>query len=106
MFAMNISLTAFSVGVTYFVQKIGKIPLKTALTCTVPGGLSQIVTFAEEEKDINLAMVTYFHVIRVISIVALIPFIVSGHVVSGMGGSGFKLETILPLIVLIDLAEL
>lgn len=106
MFALNISLTAFSVGVSYFVQKIGKIPLKTSLTCTVPGGLSQIVTFAEEEKDINLAMVTYFHVIRVISIVLLIPFIVSGHVVSGIEGSGFKLETLLPLILLISVAWL
>jgi len=106
MFTLNISLAVLSVILAYVIQKIGKIPLKTSLTCTVPGGLSQIVTFAEEEKDINLAIVTYFHVVRVISIVMLIPFIVSGHVVSANGGWGFSLQTLPSIILLLAVAYL
>ena len=105
MFALNISLALLSVVLAYALEKLGKISFKTALTCTVPGGLSQIVAFAEEEKEINLAIVTYFHVIRIICIVLIVPFIVSGHVISDTGENvGFTIQTLLPVIVLITVA--
>ena len=100
MVVINVALTIASVIMAIGVQKMGNISLKTALTCTVPGGLSQIVIFAEEEKDIDIAVVTYFHVIRVISIVLLIPFILSGHVVQGER-SFFAVESIGPLALLL-----
>ena len=106
MIALNISIAALSVVLAYVVQKLGKISLKTALTCTVPGGLSQIVAFAEEEKDIDLAIVTYFHVVRIISIVMLIPFIVSGHVAGIQEDLGFSFQTLLPVLLLIVVAWL
>lgn len=101
MFLINIVLVIISIGMALGVQKFGKVSLKTALTSTVPGGLGQIVVFAEEEKDINLAVVTYFHVVRVISIVMVIPFILSGHVVQS--GSGENLLEIqwLPVVILL-----
>lgn len=49
----------------------------TALTCCVPGGLQQIITFAEEEKQMNLSLVTFYHVLRILMIVTIVPFIVS-----------------------------
>ncbi|WP_251047431.1 AbrB family transcriptional regulator [Planococcus sp. ISL-110] len=49
----------------------------TAMTCCVPGGLSQIITFAEEQKTIDLTAVTFYHVLRVLLIVAIVPFIVA-----------------------------
>lgn len=105
MFALNISLAMLSVVLAYYLQKLGDISLKTALTCTVPGGLSQIITFAEEEKDIDLAIVTYFHVIRIISIVLIVPFIVSGHVINDAGeNTGFDIQTVLPVIILLTVA--
>lgn len=79
MLVMNIVLTIATVFIAFGVKKLGHMSLKTALSCTVPGGLAQIVTFAEEEEDVDLAIVTYFHVVRVISIVMLVPFILSGH---------------------------
>ena len=38
---------------------------------------SQLVVFAEEQEDLDVAVVTFFHVVRVIAVVGLIPFIVS-----------------------------
>ncbi|WP_168193799.1 AbrB family transcriptional regulator [Lysinibacillus sp. SGAir0095] len=101
MFLINIILVIISIAMAYGVHKISKISLKTALTCTVPGGLGQIVVFAEEEKDINLAVVTYFHVVRVVSIVIVIPFILSGHVLqTGSSESLLDIEW-LPLVFLL-----
>lgn len=101
MLILNLTLVLLTTIMALGVEKFSHIPLKTAITCTVPGGISQIVTFAEEEKDINLAIVTYFHVIRVISIVMLIPFFVSGHVVKGDDHLGFSISALLPLGLLI-----
>lgn len=101
MLIMNIDLVIISVFMAFGVKKIGNIPLKTALTCTVPGGLGQIVVFAEEEKDINLAIVTFFHVVRVISIVFLVPFILSGHVIQAKGEGYFLISSIFPLALLL-----
>ncbi len=106
MLILNITLVIASVLLALGVQKVGKISLKTALTSTVPGGLSQIVTFAEEEKDINFAIVTYFHVVRVISIVIIIPFIVSGHIVKPVEEFEFSLLTFWPVVLFITVAWL
>ena len=62
--------------IAFLVSKISGIDYPTALTSSIPGGLSQIVVFAEEVKVINLTIVTFFHVTRVILVVFLFPFLV------------------------------
>lgn len=104
MFLINIVLVIISIVMALGVQKWGGISLKTAITCTVPGGLGQIVVFAEEEKDIDLAVVTYFHVVRVISIVMVIPFVLSGHAVQSGNTDGLQGRDLLPLILLLMVA--
>lgn len=85
MVALNIILLIFSAILAIWTSRWTGIPLKTSLTGSIPGGLSQLVLFAEEEKDIDLAVVTFFHVIRVIGVVLVIPFLVSGHIVTDGG---------------------
>lgn len=77
MLLLNIVLSAFCLALAYALQKWAHIPLATALTASIPGGLSQLVVFAEEQEDIDVAVVTFFHVIRVLFVVGLIPIIVS-----------------------------
>lgn len=62
--------------IAFLVSKISGIDYPTALTSSIPGGLSQIVVFAEEVKGINITIVTFFHVIRVIMVVFLFPFLI------------------------------
>lgn len=88
MVILNILLMLFSVLLAWITTKFTSISIKTALTSSIPGGLSQLVLFAEEERDIDLAVVTFFHVIRVIAVVVVVPFIVSGHIVTGGNNEG------------------
>lgn len=101
MFLLNCSLVVFSILMAFGIKKWGNVSLKTALVCTVPGGLGQIVLFAEEEREIDLAVVTYFHVVRVISIVLLIPFILSNHAVQQISEKEFSFYTLMVIIMLI-----
>lgn len=82
---LNIGLIVFAVILAVWTTKWTGMSIKTSLTGSIPGGLSQFVLFAEEEEDIDLAIVTFFHIIRVVAVVLVIPFIVSGHLVTGGG---------------------
>lgn len=103
MVVLNLGLFAFSLVLAWLATKVTSMSFKTALTSSIPGGLSQLVLFAEEEKDVDIAVVTFFHVIRVIAVVVIVPFIVSGHVVSGGSHAG---EWSLRLFVVLALASL
>jgi len=104
MLLVNVMVLLFSAILAFGLVKMGKLSLKTALTCTVPGGLSQIVAFAEEEKDIDLAVVTYFHVIRVIAIVIGIPLLLHVHVAESGEASAFSFSSMGELILLLAAA--
>src|SRR5690606_5704107 len=80
MFILNIGLIIGSIGLAYLLSRWSKLSLKSMILSTIPGGLSQILTFAEEEKDVDLAAVTYFHVTRLILVVVIVPLIVTSHV--------------------------
>ncbi|WP_274308964.1 AbrB family transcriptional regulator [Solibacillus daqui] len=83
MVIVNLILFGFCLGIAWVISKTTGLSFKTSVAANVPGGLSQLVLFAEEEGDVNLTAVTYFHIIRVLGVVLFIPFLVSGHVVSG-----------------------
>lgn len=82
MFLLNIILIASSIALAFVLSKWSQLSLKSMILGTIPGGLSQILLFAEEEKDVDLAAITYFQVVRLLLVVVVIPFVVSGHIVS------------------------
>nr|WP_277584649.1 AbrB family transcriptional regulator [Psychrobacillus antarcticus] len=77
MLIFNTFLSIFCFLLAYIVHRFTNISLPTAITASIPGGLSQLVVFAEEQKNLDVTVVTFFHVVRVISVVGFIPFIVS-----------------------------
>ncbi|MGM9949879.1 MAG: AbrB family transcriptional regulator [Lysinibacillus sp.] len=77
MFLFNVILSLLCLLLAYAVHKVAGLSIPTAITASIPGGLSQLVVFAEEQKNMDVAVVTFFHVIRVICVVGLIPIIVS-----------------------------
>ena len=77
MLLINIAFFLLFIAISYLMAVRTKVDHGTALTCCVPGGLSQIITFAEEQKGIDLTAVTFYHVLRVLLIVAIVPFIVA-----------------------------
>lgn len=81
-FILNIILIGGSIGIAYFTSKWTEIPIKTAVLGSIPGGLSQILIFAEEEKVEGLGFISYFQVIRLLLVVVFVPFIVAGTTVN------------------------
>lgn len=104
MLVLNVALLLFCLALAWLAARVARISLKTAVLASVPGGLSQLVTFAEEERDTDLAVVTYFHVVRVVAVVLFIPFLISGQLVSGEDaaytGSWWQLMLMIGLAVL------
>lgn len=82
MITLNVILIGGSIGIAYLTSKWTKIPLKAAVLGAIPGGLGQIVVFAEEEKVEEIGLISYFQVIRLLLVVVFVPFIVAGHVIS------------------------
>lgn len=62
--------------IAYGVSKFTGISYQTALTGSIPGGLSQMVTLAEETEGIDLTVVTFLQVSRLMMIVVFVPLIV------------------------------
>ncbi len=82
MITLNVILIGGSIGIAYLTSKWAKIPMKAAVLGAIPGGLGQIVVFAEEEKVKEIGVISYFQVIRLILVVVFVPFIVAGQVMS------------------------
>jgi len=79
MFAANIAFFILFLLISLLLAYRTKMDHGTALVCCVPGGLSQIITFAEEQKNMDLSSITFFHVLRILMIVSIVPFIVTNE---------------------------
>lgn len=78
MLVINVAFFFLFLLISSVMERRTKVDKGTAMTCCVPGGLSQIIAFAEEQKGIDLTAVTFYHLLRVLMIVAIVPFIVAG----------------------------
>lgn len=79
MLIINIAFFALFLLISYLMSIRTKMDRATAMTCCVPGGLTQIVAFAEEQKNMDLSAVTFYHVLRILMIVVIVPFIVTSE---------------------------
>ncbi|MBM7600972.1 membrane AbrB-like protein [Virgibacillus halotolerans] len=76
MLLMTLLLLLFCAGVAYIVSKLSDSDYSTSLLASIPGGLTQVITLAEETKGINLAVVTVTQVTRLMIIIIITPLIV------------------------------
>ncbi|MGJ7921084.1 AbrB family transcriptional regulator [Neobacillus sp. LXY-4] len=67
----------------YIVSKLSRLDYPTVLTGSIPGGLTQMVYFAEETKGIDVSIVTFLQVIRLLVIIFVIPLLVFSPVFGG-----------------------
>lgn len=80
MMILTILLIAFAAIIAFAVSKISGADYPTVLTGSIPGGLSQMIIFAEEMKTIDITTVTFMQVSRLIMIIFFVPFIIFGPV--------------------------
>lgn len=76
MLLMTVMLVLFCAGIAFIVSKLTNVDYPTALTGSIPGGLSQMIIFAEEMKGIDITTVTFLQVARLIMIIFFVPFLV------------------------------
>ncbi|MDP4107692.1 MAG: AbrB family transcriptional regulator, partial [Bacillota bacterium] len=73
---MTICIVLFCACIAYVVSKLTGVDYPTVLTGSIPGGLSQMIVFAEEMKGIDITTVTFLQVARLIMIIFIVPFLV------------------------------
>jgi membrane AbrB-like protein len=73
---MTLLLLLLCVLIAYGLSKLTSIPFPTALTGSIPGGLTQMIALAEETKGIDITVVTFLQVSRLMMIVVFIPLII------------------------------
>jgi uncharacterized protein len=83
MLLMTVLLVALCAGIAFFVSKLSGVDYPTVLTGSIPGGLTQMIIFAEELKGIDITTVTFLHVARLIMIIFFVPFLVFGSFFGG-----------------------
>ncbi|TMU84811.1 AbrB family transcriptional regulator [Bacillus sp. BHET2] len=87
MLTMSITIIVFSMVLAYITSKMTGVGLSSTITGSIPGGLSQMVALGEEMKNIDLTVVTILQVIRLLSVIFVVPFLVFSPLLAG-GGSG------------------
>ncbi len=78
MLLMTTLMMGFSVGLALLISRHTGLNFRTALTANIPGGLSQMVTLGEEMKGIDLSIVTFYQVTRLLTVIFIVPFLVLG----------------------------
>lgn len=78
MVVLNIIFILLFFAVSFLVAKRTDLDFATALTCCVPGGMSQVVAFAEEQQEMDMVVITFFQILRVLLIVGFVPLMVAG----------------------------
>jgi len=82
MLLMTVLLICFCAGIAYVVSKLTGVDYPTVLTGSIPGGLSQMIIFAEEMKGIDITTVTFLQVARLMMIIFFVPFLLFGPLFS------------------------
>ncbi|MDR7072390.1 AbrB family transcriptional regulator [Fictibacillus barbaricus] len=94
---MTVLLVLICMGMAFIISKLSSIDFPTALTSSIPGGLSQIITFAEESKGIDITTVTFFQVTRLLTIIFFVPFLIFSPLFLENSSKYANRETSVPL---------
>jgi len=76
MILMTLLLLLFTLAISIFISKVFDISFPTALLGSIPGGLSQMITLAEEIKDVDFTIVTFLQISRLMMIIFVVPILI------------------------------
>ena len=81
------SLTVlFCMGVGYLTHLRTDISLASGILGSIPGGLAQMVLMREEIEEADVTVVTFMQIIRVLTVVFIVPFIATYGIAHPTGG--------------------
>ncbi len=76
--------------IAFFVSKLSGVSFPTVLMGSIPGGLTQMITLAEEIKGIDLTVVTFLQVSRLIMIIFFVPLLIFSPLFSIQNGDSLQ----------------
>ncbi|WP_088068824.1 AbrB family transcriptional regulator [Gottfriedia luciferensis] len=76
MILMTFLLIVFTIIISIIISKVFKLHYPTVLLGSIPGGLSQMITLAEEIKDVDFTIVTFLQISRLMMIIFFIPLLI------------------------------
>ncbi|KEF37864.1 membrane protein AbrB duplication [Schinkia azotoformans MEV2011] len=76
MLLITLTITIIAAIGAYLVSRLSGVDYPTVLTGSIPGGLTQMIIFAEEVKGIDITTVTFFQVTRMLMIVIFVPLLI------------------------------
>jgi uncharacterized protein len=83
MLTMTVAVIFISALLAYLTTKLTGINLQSTITGSMPGGLSQMVVLGEEMKNVDLTVVTILQVVRLLSVIFVVPFLVFSPMLAG-----------------------
>jgi hypothetical protein len=93
MLTMTLALLALCATIAFALSKLTGVDFPTMMTGSIPGGLSQMVTLAEEFPGVDLTVVTFLQVTRLMMIIFCVPLLLyspllgADHAVAGAGAA-------------------
>lgn len=84
MVLLTLLLLLLCLVIAFFLSKLTGISYATALTGSIPGGLTQMVVLAEETKGIDITTVTFLQVSRLMMIVISVPLLIFSPLFGGV----------------------
>ncbi|PWW08593.1 hypothetical protein DFQ01_101316 [Paenibacillus cellulosilyticus] len=71
----------------WIITRLSGIPFPTVLMGSIPGGLTQMVVLAEDTKGIDLTVVAFLQVVRLLMIIFCVPLLVYSPLFGGDSGT-------------------
>jgi uncharacterized protein len=75
MLTITIVTVLFSVFMAIVISSLGHLNVKDAILGSIPGGLSNMVALSEEIKGTDMTTVTTIQVVRLLSVITLVPIL-------------------------------
>jgi membrane AbrB-like protein len=83
MLLMTVLMLLFSAAIGYAVSKLSGIPYPTVLMGSIPGGLSQMILLAQDTKGIDMTVMTFLQVSRLLMIIFCVPLLIFSPIFGG-----------------------
>jgi membrane AbrB-like protein len=83
MLLMTVTLVTFCVLIGVVISRISGINFPTLMLACIPGGISQMITLAEEFHEVDVTVVTFFQVTRLMMIAFFVPLLLFSPLLGG-----------------------
>jgi len=84
MLLLSVLLLLLCAGIAWMTARLSGLPYRTTLMGSVPGGLSQMILLAQETRGIDMTVVVFLQVSRLMMIIFCVPLLVFSPLFGGV----------------------